>query len=77
MAQRENWSRHVADIIRSRHYTWIAEGLAGLPPREALTQILTDVMHICREQDIEFDDLLAECQEHCDAEESGVLVVGR
>lgn len=75
MSQRQNWSRHVDDIIRSRHYTWIGEGLGGLPPEGAVAEILTDLIHICRRTDIAFDDLLAESQERCDAEEEEFVAV--
>lgn len=72
MSQRQNWSRHVDDIIRSRHYTWIAEGLGGMPPEEALAEMLTDIIHICHRTEISFDDLLSDCQRRCEQEEAGV-----
>ncbi len=28
---RADWFRHIEQILRSKHYTWIAEGLGGLP----------------------------------------------
>ncbi len=74
MSQRQNWSRHVDDIIRSRHYTWIGEGLGGMPPQEALQEILTDLIHICHRTDISFDDLLADCQSRCEEEEEAIGV---
>lgn len=69
-ARRENWSRHVDDIIRSGHYTWIAEGLGGSEPREAMLQIMTDVMHICRRQGIPLNDLLAASRQLVEREEA-------
>ena len=60
--QRENWLRHVDDIIRSRRYTWIGEGLGGRDVPEAMSQIMTDVMHICDREGISLDELLAESE---------------
>ena len=38
MSGRRNseWSQHIDQIIRSRHYTWLAEGLGGEEPESAL-----------------------------------------
>ncbi len=69
MPTRENWSRHLHDILRSRHYTWIGEGLGGQPIDEALKVMLTDIIHLCRHEGISFEELAAECQARCDAEE--------
>lgn len=55
---RQHWTEHVNDVIRSRHYTWIPEGLGGESPEVAMTWIVTDVMHICRRTDTNFDDVM-------------------
>lgn len=75
-AQRKNWSRHVDGIIRSRHYTWIGEGLAGSDVPEAMSQIMTDVMHICRREGIALDDIIAESRRQVEVERgvSGVAL---
>lgn len=73
MPSRENWSRHVRDIIRSRHYTWIGEGLGGQPLNDALAAMLTDIIHICRHEGISFENLVTQCQARCDAEEQAPL----
>jgi hypothetical protein len=66
--QRENWLRHVDDIIRSRRYTWIGEGLGGRGVPEAMSQIMTDVMHICDREGISLDELLAESRRRAESE---------
>src|SRR5262249_58499845 len=37
---RVRWDRHVDQVIRSQHYTWLGEGLAGEPLSSALTDIM-------------------------------------
>jgi len=68
--QRENWLRHVDDIIRSRRYTWIGEGLGGRDVPEAMSQIMTDVMHICDREGISLEELLAESRRRAESEAS-------
>ena len=68
--QRNDWSRHVDGIIRSRHYTWIGEGLGGREVPEAMSQIMTDVMHICRQEGISLDDIIAEGRRRAENEAS-------
>ena len=69
---RGDWSRHIDQILRSKHYTWIAEGLAGAPLREALMSITADLMHICRRSGLSWEQLVAESQRLCDREEAEV-----
>ena len=57
--QREHWDRHVDQIIRSQHYTWLGEGLAGESPATALTDIVADIMHICAREGLSWDTLVA------------------
>ena len=66
---RTHWSHHIDQIVRSRHYTWLAEGLGGEPTEEALAKIMTDIRHICRREGISFDDLLEQSAALCDEEE--------
>lgn len=70
MSTREHWLRHISDIIRSQHYTRLGEGLGGMPLRDALGEMLTDIMHICHHEGFDFDQLLSECQSRCEAEEA-------
>ncbi len=67
---REDWSRHIDQVLRSKHYTWIAEGLAGAPLREALTTITADLMHLCHRSGLSWEQLLAESSDLCATEES-------
>lgn len=69
--QARDWSRKVDGIIRSRHYTWIGEGLGGEDVPEAMSRIMTDVVHICRREGISLDELIAECQRKANAEATG------
>ncbi len=69
---RGNWSHHIDQIVRSKHYTWIAEGLAGVPLRDALLSITTDLMHICRRNGLSWEQLLSESQQMCEREEAEI-----
>lgn len=57
---RRNWLHDVEEVIRSRHYTWIPEGLGGESVEVAMTYLLTDIMHICKRTDASFDEILAD-----------------
>ncbi len=67
---RENWSRHIDQILRSKHYTWIAEGLGGAPAEEAMVAIVADLMHMCHRTGVSWDDLVGRSQRLCEHEES-------
>lgn len=67
---RDNWDRHVDQIIRSQHYTWLGEGLAGEAPNAALTDILTDIMHICTRQGMSWENLVARSRAQFEREEA-------
>lgn len=78
MVARHNWSKHVERIVRSRHYTWIGEGLGGDQPADAIVQIIADSMHICEKEGLDFDELVeqgrrqfAEEEQHIGAMLSG------
>ena len=58
MSRRSHWSRHIDQILRSRHYTWLAEGLAGAPLEQALTEITADIMHMCQCAGIPWETVL-------------------
>lgn len=67
---RDNWSRHIEQILRSKHYTWIAEGLGGAPLEEALVAITADVMHMCHRTGLSWDELAEESRRLCEREEA-------
>ncbi len=67
---RADWSRHIEQVLRSKHYTWIAEGLAGAPVDEALVAITADLMHICHRSGLSWDELAARGQRLCEREET-------
>jgi hypothetical protein len=70
LAHRAHWDRHVDQIIRSQHYTWLGEGLAGEQPATALTSILADIMHICAREGISWDTLVARSRAQFEYEEA-------
>jgi hypothetical protein len=45
---RKHWQDHIEDVVRSRHYTWLPEGLGGQPVDVAMSCLVTDIMHVCR-----------------------------
>ena len=69
MVVRENWHSHIDAIIRSRHYTWIGEQLAGEPPEEALPRMVADIMHICSRMDMPWQDIVDRGVEQFEREE--------
>jgi hypothetical protein len=72
VGRRVQWDRHVDQIIRSQHYTWLGEGLAGETPQVALADILTDIMHMCARQGISWEDLAARSRAQFEREEAEV-----
>ena len=69
---RTHWNRHVDQVIRSQHYTWLGEGLAGEPLAGALTDIMADIMHICARQGMSWEQLLARSRAQFEIEENQV-----
>lgn len=55
---RTEWSAHIDRVIRSQHYTWLAEGLGGEPLETALVDIMADMMHICQREGISWETLV-------------------
>lgn len=55
---RRTWLHDVEEVIRSRHYTWIPEGLGGESVEVAMSYLMTDIMHICKRTDASFDEIL-------------------
>lgn len=67
---RDNWSHHIDQILRSKHYTWIAEGLGGAPLEDALVAITADVMHMCHRAGMSWEELAARSEHLCNREEA-------
>ena len=67
---RPDWFRHIEQVLRSKHYTRIAEGLAGAPVDEALVAITADLMHICHRAGLSWEELAARSQRLCEREET-------
>ena len=55
---RDHWLDHIRDVIRSRHYTWLPEGLGGEPVDVAMTCLLTDILHVCKRSNVDFNEIL-------------------
>lgn len=77
MSRRNNWSRHIDQVLRSRHYTWLAEGLAGAPLEQALTEITADMMHMCERSGISWESVLEQSHELFSQEESRTVRDGQ
>lgn len=67
---RPNWFRHIEQVLRSKHYTRIAEGLVGAPVDEALVAITADLMYVCHRAGLSWEDLAARSQRLCEREET-------
>ncbi len=67
---RVKWDRHVDQIIHSQRYTWLGEGHGGESLAEALTDMMADIMHICRRTALSWDNLVAMSRAQFDREES-------
>ena len=67
---RTHWNRHIEQIIRSKHYTWLGEGFGGEPLAEALTNMMTDVMHICARQGLSWHTLASRSRAQFEREEA-------
>jgi hypothetical protein len=67
---RGDWLQHVQSIIRSRHYTWLPEGLGGEPVDVAMTWLMTDIRHVCKLAGISFDEVLERSREKFESEQT-------
>lgn len=68
-SRRAHWSRHIDQVLRSRHYTWLGEGLGGATPQAALTQITADAMHMCKRAGLSWEQILEESRNLFENEE--------
>ena len=70
MSQRVNRAKRIAQIVRARRYTWLGEGLAGVPIENALTEVLANVLEICDRERFAIQELLANGRKQLDVEHS-------
>lgn len=73
---RRNWTRKVDQVIRSRHYGWLAEARDGDPIEDVITDVTADVMHICKRKGISIEELIRRSKQQFEAEEQGVAAMG-
>lgn len=64
-----DWPRHIDQILRSRHYTWLGEGYGGQPVPEALVSITTDILHLCHRAGLSVEELVRQSRERFEKEE--------
>ena len=55
--------RHVNDVLRSGHYTWLSEGLAGEPIDVAMTRLTANIMHVCDRAGVSWDEVVQRAHE--------------
>ena len=66
---RDDWLEHIESVIRSRHYTWLPEGLGGEPVDVAMAYLAADIMHVCRRAGIDWNDVFRRAREQFEREE--------
>jgi hypothetical protein len=71
---RSNWENHIEDVVRSRHYTWLPEGLGGEPVDKAMSYLVTDIMHVCRRTGASWEQILADAAARFEHEESESVI---
>lgn len=71
---RSNWENHISDVVRSRHYTWLPEGLGGEPVNRAMSYLVTDIMHVCRRTGTSWEQILSEAAARFEKEERESLI---
>lgn len=69
-ANRKHWLQHVKEVIRSRHYTWLPQGLGGESVEDAMTYLATDIMHICKLANIPVERVLERARAQFNEEEA-------
>jgi hypothetical protein len=69
---RRNWYQKIQDVIRSRHYTWLAQGLGGAPIDQAMVTLTTDVMHVCKREGIDITWLIEQSMANFEQEETSL-----
>ena len=66
----KDWSEQIQRVIRSRHYTWLAMGLSGESVVDAVTSLTTDIMHLCRQEGISWEEILEASRQQFEQEEA-------
>ena len=69
------WLRRVQQVIRSKHYSWIAEARDGEPMDAVMTDLTADIMHICKRTGITWDELLRRSRRKFEDEEASLEMV--
>ena len=69
MVAHHHWVRQIEEIIRSRHYTWIAEGLGGNEVPEAVRQLLVNTMRLAHHAGLDWNDMYAAARQQFECEE--------
>jgi hypothetical protein len=70
--KRDNWQHHIKQVIRSRHYSWLAEARDGEPIEAVMTDVTADIMHICKQVGIPWQRLLDQSRDQFEAEEANL-----
>lgn len=66
--RRHNWQQRVRNVLRSRHYQWLAECRDGDPVEEVIKDVATDLMHLCREKGLTWEQVIEESRRQFEAE---------
>jgi hypothetical protein len=68
----EDWLYRIEQVVRSRHYTWLAEGLGGMPAEEAMITLTADLMHICQHEGISWEQVVKRSHDQFEREVNGL-----
>lgn len=66
---RSHWMDHVERVVRSRHYTWLPEGLGGEDVQTAMAFLTADIMHVCSLSGIDWQKVLKQAEQQFETEE--------
>lgn len=67
---RSDWLKHVREVVRSRHYTWLPSGLGGEDVESGMTWLIADIMHVCRLSGISFEAVYERARQQFELEEN-------
>jgi hypothetical protein len=71
---RDEWFHKIEEVVRSRHYTWLAEGLGGKPVEEAMATLIADIHHVCQYSRVPWGHVMADGRELFEREEAACAV---
>lgn len=66
---RSHWLDHIKRVVRSRHYTWLPEGLGGEDVKTAMTYLAADIMHVCALSGVDWATIFKQAQQQFENEE--------